>query len=78
MEKTTFIDERVKALLGRCVFMRIDTDDQPEISRRMNVEGLPDIRFITPNGKVVKHLRSYQDAESFAEELGRFLQSLAR
>src|SRR5215468_2351006 len=27
MEKTTFIDERVKALLGRCVFLRIDTDD---------------------------------------------------
>jgi hypothetical protein len=26
----------------------------------------------------VKQLRSYQDAESFAEELGRFLQSLAR
>jgi len=44
----------------------------------MNVEGLPDIRFVTPDGKVVKQLRSYQDAESFAEELGRFLQSLAR
>jgi DNA-binding transcriptional MerR regulator len=78
MEKTTFIDERVKALLGRCVFLRIDTDEQPEISRRMNVEGLPDIRFVTPDGKVVKQLRSYQDAESFAEELRRFLQSLAR
>ena len=78
MEKTTFIDERVKALLGRCVFLRIDTDEQPEISRRMNVEGLPDIRFVTPDGKVVKQLRSYQDAESFAEELGRFLRSLAR
>jgi len=78
MEKTTFKDERVKALLGRCVFLRIDTDEQPEISRRMNVEGLPDIRLVTPDGKVVKQLRSYQDAESFAEELGRFLQSLAR
>jgi thiol:disulfide interchange protein DsbD len=78
MEKTTFVDERVKALLGRCVFLRIDTDEQTEISRRMNVEGLPDIRFVTYDGKVVKQLRSYQDAESFAEELGRFLQSLAR
>src|SRR5215813_9579531 len=60
------------------VVLRIDTDEQPEISRRMNVEGLPDIRFVTPDGKVVRQLRSYQDAESFAEELGRFLQSLAR
>ena len=78
MEKITFVDERVKALLGRCVFLRIDTDKQPEISQRMNVEGLPDIRFVTPDGKVVKQLRSYQDAESFVEEIGRFLQSLAR
>jgi thiol:disulfide interchange protein DsbD len=78
MEKTTFSDERVKALLGRCVFLRIDTDKQPELSKRMNVEGLPDIRFVTNDGKTVKQLRSHQDAESFAEELGRFLQSLAR
>jgi thiol:disulfide interchange protein len=78
MEKTTFKDEKVRSLLERCIFLRIDTDRQPEISRRMNVEGLPDIRFVTPDGKVVKQLRSYQDAESFAEELGRFLQSLAR
>ncbi|HEU0176670.1 MAG TPA: thioredoxin domain-containing protein [Blastocatellia bacterium] len=78
MEKTTFVDEGVRSLLDRCVFLRIDTDRQPEISRRMNVEGLPDIRFVTPDGKVVKQLRSYQDAESFAEELGRFLPSLAR
>jgi len=78
MEKTTFVDERAKSLLERCIFLRIDTDRQPEISRRMNVEGLPDIRYVTPDGKVVKQLRSYQDAESFAEELGRFLQSLAR
>jgi thiol:disulfide interchange protein DsbD len=78
MEKTTFIDDRVKALLGRCVFLRIDTDKQPEISRRMNVEGLPDIRFVTPDGKVVKQLRNYQDAEAFVEDLGRFLQSLAQ
>lgn len=78
MEKTTFKDEEVRSLLERCIFLRIDTDRQSEISRRMNVEGLPDIRFVTPDGKVVKQLRSYQDAESFAEELGRFLQSLAR
>jgi hypothetical protein len=44
----------------------------------MNVEGLPDIRFVTPDGKVVKQLRNYQDAEAFVEDLGRFLQSLAQ
>jgi thiol:disulfide interchange protein len=78
MEKTTFVDERVKAMLERCVFLRIDTDSQPELSRRMNVEGLPDIRFVTPDGKVVGQLRNYQDAESFAEELDRLLRLSSR
>src|SRR5262245_34192784 len=41
MEKTTFKDERVKAFLGRCIFVRIDTDKYPDIAKRMAVEGLP-------------------------------------
>jgi thiol-disulfide isomerase/thioredoxin len=53
MEKTTFKDERVKALLGRCVFVRVDTDKQADIAKRMAVEGLPDIRFALPDGRVI-------------------------
>jgi thiol:disulfide interchange protein len=72
MEKITFKDERVKALLDRRVFVRVDTDKHPEIAKRMAVEGLPDIRFALPDGKLIKQLRSYQDAASFASELEAF------
>jgi thiol:disulfide interchange protein DsbD len=69
MEKTTFKDERVKALLERCVFIRVDTDKYPDIAKRMAVEGLPDIRFVLPDGTVIRQLRSFQDPESFTSEL---------
>jgi len=73
MEKTTFKDELVKALLERCVFVRVDTDKQPDIAKRMGVEGLPDIRFVLPDGRVIKQLRNFQDAESFSSELEELL-----
>ena len=76
MEKTTFKDARVTALIERCVFVRVDTDKQPEIAKRMEVEGLPDIRFVLPDGKVIKQLRSFQDAESFGSELEELLRKV--
>src|SRR5262249_33554463 len=61
MEKNTFNDERVKALLWRCIFVRVDTDKQADIAKQMTVEGLPDIRFALPDGRVIKQLRNFQD-----------------
>ena len=78
MEKTTFEDERVKRLLSRCVFVRVDTDKHPEIAKRMAVEGLPDLRFALPDGKLINQLRSFQDAESFASELDGLLRTIER
>lgn len=74
MERTTFADARVKELLQRCVVVKIDTDQQEEIARRIGVVGLPDIRFATPDGKVIQILRGYQEAEAFTAELLRFIQ----
>lgn len=76
MEKTTFKDELVKALLGRCVFVRVDADKQPDIAKRMGVEGLPDIRFVLHDGRVIKQLRNFQDAESFSSELEELLRKV--
>lgn len=78
MEKTTFKDERVRTLLEWCVFVRVDTDKHPEIAKRMMVEGLPDIRFVLPDGRVIRQLRSFQDAEAFAAELEELLRKIEK
>ena len=78
LEQLTFPDPKVKALLEQTVFIRIDTDKYPDIAQRLGVEGLPDIRFASPEGKIIRQLRSFQDAESFAVELERLLQKVMR
>ena len=78
LERLTFPDPKVKALLEQTVFLRIDTDKYPDIAQRVGVEGLPDIRFVLPDGKIIRQLRSFQDAESLAVELAQLLQKVIR
>ena len=42
----------------------------------MAVEGLPHIRFALPDGRVIKQLRNFQDAESFNSELEELLRKV--
>lgn len=76
MEKTTFVDARVTALLQRCVLLRIDTDAQPELAQKLGVVGLPDIRLVTPDSSIVRQLRGFLDAKALAAELEAALKKL--
>jgi thiol:disulfide interchange protein len=78
MEKSTFADARVKELLASCVVVKIDTDKEPEIAQRLGVVGLPDIRFVSPDGKVIHQLRGYQSADNLAAEITRLIQSAGK
>ncbi|GIW78363.1 MAG: hypothetical protein KatS3mg105_0170 [Gemmatales bacterium] len=73
MSKETFTDAAVAALLEQCVFVKIDTDKHTELAKSFGVEGLPDIRFLTPDGREVKRLQDYQDADSLARELKKLV-----
>ena len=73
LERLTFPDPKVKALLEQTIFLRIDTDKYPDIAQKLGVEGLPDIRFVLPDGTITRQLRSFQDAASFAEKLQEFI-----
>ena len=75
LERLTFPDPKVKALLEQTIFLRIDTDKYPDIAQKLGVEGLPDIRFVLPDGTITRQLRSFQDAASFAEKLQEFISS---
>lgn len=78
LERLTFPDPGVKALLDQTIFLRIDTDKDPELAQRLGVEGLPDIRFALPDGTIIRQLRSFQSAAVFALELAQLLQKVSR
>lgn len=76
MIRLTFPDPKVAALLKRCVFLKIDTDKHVDFAKSFGVAGLPDIRFLTPDGTPKQRLTDFQDAESFAKSLRVFLESM--
>ena len=69
MIRETFPDPRVAGLLDNFVFVTIDTDAYPALAQRFGVVGMPDIRILSPEGKELRHLLGFHDAESFAAEL---------
>ena len=76
MDRLTFPDPKVAALLKQCIFLKIDTDKHEKLARSFRVAGLPDIRFLAPDGTPKKQLTDFQDAESFARSLRVFLDSM--
>lgn len=57
----------------RVVFLKVDTDEHAELAKHFDVEGLPDIRFLNPDGTEVHRLNDFQDAELFSDSLRRLL-----
>jgi len=54
MDKTTFADAAVQeALAAGYIFVKVDTDDHPAISKRFNVLGLPTLMILDEMGDVV-------------------------
>jgi thiol:disulfide interchange protein len=73
MEKTTLMDSRVAALLEQVIFVRVDTDKHTDLAQKLGVVGLPDIRFIAANGRVLRQLRGFQEADFFAAQLEQLI-----
>jgi thiol:disulfide interchange protein len=66
MEREVFPDSRVARKLKEVVFVRIDTDAEPELSQKLGVIGLPDFRFVTSDGKTVRRTTGFVNASDFA------------
>ena len=73
MESDVFPDPEVAARLKKVVFVRIDTDKESELSEKLGVVGLPDIRFVSNDGKIVQKNIGFLNAESFAKKLDELI-----
>jgi len=75
MEKETFADAEVAKQLEQVVFVKVDTDEHPELAKHFGVTGLPDIRFLKSDGSELRRLTDFQDAQLFSEALRKLLSS---
>lgn len=69
MVREVFPDPRVVGLLEGFVFLTIDTDEYPALAQKFDVVGMPDIRILSPEGKEIRQVLGFRDAQAFAEEL---------
>lgn len=77
MDRETFPDPTVSRLLDRCIFLKIDTDQHPDLAKGFGVVGLPDFRFLAPDGSERKRLLDFQNAKTFARVLKQFLEEVS-
>jgi thiol:disulfide interchange protein len=73
MENEVFTNPKLAERLKRVVFVRIDTDEEPELSEKLGVVGLPDIRFFTSDGKFVHKSVGFMTAETFSKQLDEMI-----
>ena len=79
MLRETFPHPLVADVLGeRCVLVTVDTDEHPQLAQRYSVAGLPDLRFLSPDGEELHRQRDFQDAENFAATLKQLLVQVER
>lgn len=69
MLKETFQDPEVVAELAHFVFLKVDTDDHPQVPKHFGVAGIPDVRILKTDGTEVARFRGFKDASEVVETL---------
>lgn len=69
MQVSTFTDESVRALGEKFLFVRLDADEQEELSARYRVRGLPTLVVLDAGGQTLANRAGYQAAGKFVRFL---------
>ena len=69
MLNETYKDERVVAELERFVFLKVNTDVHPDVSRHFKVRGIPDARILAPDGTELGRMLGFKSADETIELL---------
>lgn len=53
------------------ILVDIDTDKQPQLAQKFKVQGIPDIRFLAPNGREVGKVVGYGGEKALLDALAK-------
>lgn len=75
MDKETFTDPAVAAFINENFLpVRVNTDKQNKIAARYAISGLPDLRFLTPQGEAIARWPGFIEPKQLLPML-KFIQS---
>ena len=69
MKETTYRDPAVVQKAASFIPIMIDTDRQPALSQKYQVDVIPAYRIVTPAGKILASFEGYQPPDEFIESL---------
>jgi len=69
--REVFPSKTFKAATKDMELVDINTDQQLALAQKLGVEGLPDIRFMTPDGKVLGKVQGFVGADNFLKALAQ-------
>jgi len=69
MLKETYKDPQVVLELEHLVFLKVDTDEHPEVAERLGVAGIPDARILKADGTEVARFVGFKGARETLEIL---------
>jgi thiol:disulfide interchange protein DsbD len=73
MDAEVYTNGTVIALSDRVVFVKVDSDKQPAVSQKYQVQGLPTVVLLDGSGLEVKRIVGYKPAAEFAAEIRKAL-----
>ncbi len=76
MEEEAFTDDSVAELLSGVVAVRVDVDNpgaNEKWASDLRVQGIPDVVFLTAEGKVIDRIVGYGDVDGFKKEVRSIL-----
>jgi len=68
-KKDVFPSEEFKQATKDMILVDIDIDDNPELAQRYRVDGIPDIRIISPSGKQVGGMVGYDGSDGLLNQI---------
>lgn len=70
MDSVTYTDPDVQQRIAQSyIAVKIDTDDNPDLSSRYAIYGLPTIIIFNSNGQEIKRIEGYQSASQLMSQL---------
>ncbi len=69
--REVFPTKAFKDKAAEFVLVRIDVDTDADVARKFDVSGIPDIQFLTPEGKVVHRVSGYLGTDGLLNEMAK-------
>jgi len=78
LDRTTFRDPRVSGIMNsRFIPLKINASHQPKLAEVLRINAYPTLLFAAPDGRILKNIEGYQDANKFHDSMQMVIASMA-